>query len=93
MKLNQDLQEILNKHFGSEMKNLQDQAIVFSAYDLTDAEKQEIALKFPQIRDKKLTHVVDDTLIGGFILTYGSKMIDLSLRGALQSLLRKLYEE
>lgn len=93
MKLNQDLQEILNKHFGSEVKNLQDKAIIFSAYDLNDAEKKEIADKFPQIRDKELNHVVDDTLIGGFILTYGSKMIDLSLRGALQSLLTKLYEE
>lgn len=93
MKLNPGLEEILKKHFGGEMKNLKEQAIVFSTYQLGEDEKKSIMDKFPQIHGKELINVVDESLMGGFVLTYGSKMIDLSVHGALQSLQNKLYEE
>ena len=93
MKLNQDLEEILRKHFGTEIKNLQEQAVIFSVYSLSPDEVEKITVKFPQLQGKHITNIVDASIIGGFVITYGSKMIDVSLRGALQSLRNKLYEE
>lgn len=92
MKFNQDPQEIDNR-LGSVVSTDPDQATLVIPYDVTSEEEQAIIAKFPQIKGKKLSVLIDRALLGGFIVTYGSKMIDLSVRGALQSLLKKLYEE
>lgn len=92
MKLNQDPQELDNR-LGSVVSTDPQEATLVVPYDISDEEQRAIVEKFPQIKDKKLSVLIDEALMGGFVVTYGSKMIDLSIRGALQSLLKKLYED
>merc|ERR1712224_918078 len=62
-------------------------AIVKSAIVLEEKQHFLIAKKIQELTRSKLVkvkRVVDETLIGGFVVQYGSSQIDLSIRGALE---------
>merc|ERR1719378_1936865 len=70
-------------------------AIVKSAVALEEEQHFLIAKKIQELtRSKMVTvkRVVDEALIGGFIVEYGSSKIDLSVRGALERIKKGLKE-
>merc|ERR1719333_1489416 len=68
-------------------------AIVKSAIALEEEQHFLIAKKIQELTQSKMVtvkRVVDETLIGGFIVEYGSSQIDLSVRGALERIKKGL---
>eukprot|EP00747_Dinoflagellata_sp_TGD_P086226 gnl/TRDRNA2_/TRDRNA2_163205_c0_seq1.p1 gnl/TRDRNA2_/TRDRNA2_163205_c0~~gnl/TRDRNA2_/TRDRNA2_163205_c0_seq1.p1 ORF type:complete len:206 (+),score=7.65 gnl/TRDRNA2_/TRDRNA2_163205_c0_seq1:24-641(+) len=68
-------------------------AVVKSAVALEEEQHFLIAKKIQELtRSKMVTvkRVVDEALIGGFIVEYGSSKIDLSVRGALERIKKGL---
>ncbi len=65
---------------------------VTSAQPLTDALKEQIAAKMSQIIGKKVTIIekVDENLIGGVIIDYGSRRYDGSVKSRLNALKNEL---
>lgn len=69
-------------------KQEQDSAEVISSYDLTDVEKEQISeiinSKLEKVSSVKFT--TDRTILGGIIIKYNDKMLDLSLSGKLSKI-------
>merc|ERR1711937_896052 len=68
-------------------------AIIKSAVVLEEEQHFLIAKKIQELTQSKMVTVkrlVDETLIGGFIVEYGSNQIDLSVRGALERIKKGL---
>lgn len=65
---------------------------VTSAQPLTDALREQIAAKMSQIIGKKVTIIekVDENLIGGVIIDYGSRRYDGSVKSRLNALKNEL---
>ncbi len=93
MKINPQLQSVLDKHFGKELSSLSDRVTVISSYKMDREDLKSVLGRFPELEGKEAENVVDPDLLGGFVIRFGSKLIDLSLMTQLQSLQQKLYEE
>merc|ERR1712050_7616 len=68
-------------------------AVVKSAFALEEELKYKIASKIQELTKSKAVKIkshIDETLIGGFTVEYGSNLIDLSLSGAIDRLRREL---
>ena len=63
-----------------------------TAFELTDDEARTIVGQIEQVSGRKVeaTRDVDPDLIGGIVLQAGSRRVDASLRGRLESLRREL---
>ncbi|HFS68068.1 MAG TPA: ATP synthase F1 subunit delta [Flavobacteriia bacterium] len=69
-------------------------AVVTSAVPLTNTLKDKILQKIKKEtnKDVSLENVIDDTIIGGFVLQIGDKQIDASVSGKLNNLSRKFQK-
>merc|ERR1719263_2170229 len=68
-------------------------AVVKSAVALEEEQHFLIAKKIQELTKSKMVtvkRVIDEALIGGFIVEYGSSQIDLSIRGALERIKKGL---
>merc|ERR1719146_424178 len=68
-------------------------AVVKSAVALEEEQHFLFAKKIQELTQSKMVtvkRVVDEALIGGFIVEYGSSQIDLSVRGALERIKKGL---
>ena len=73
--------ELLRKRNGAVL------AVVTSAMELSDAQRQAVSDKVKQMsnaQSAELQTVVDPDLIGGVIIKVGSQVLDASLRGQLR---------
>jgi len=68
-------------------------AKVTTAIPLTDKLKEKVLAKVKSLTDKEVTveNIVDETIIGGFILQIGDKQFDASISGKLNNL-RRTFE-
>merc|ERR1711904_417009 len=68
-------------------------AIVKSAVALEEEQQFLIAKKIKELarsKSVKIKPYIDETLIGGFVVEYGSNQIDLSVRGAFERVRKEL---
>lgn len=93
MKINPQLQSVLNKHFSKELSHLRERVVIITSYKPEESELEAIVDKFPELKGKVVENVVEPEIMGGFIIKFGSKLIDLSILTQLQSVKQKLYEE
>jgi len=65
-------------------------AKVTTAIPLTDELKEKVLAKVKALTNKEVTveNIVDETIIGGFILQVGDKQFDASISGKLENLKR-----
>ncbi|OGK17611.1 hypothetical protein A2866_04165 [Candidatus Roizmanbacteria bacterium RIFCSPHIGHO2_01_FULL_39_8] len=91
MKIDPTIKEDLKEYFKDRMRLVKEKVIITSAYELSDQEKKTIisSLGLP---NGKIEYKVDTRLVAGVIITYGSKIIDVSLKGQLQNFKHILYE-
>jgi F-type H+-transporting ATPase subunit alpha len=61
----------------------EEKLIITSTYPLSNEEKEEVKKFFP--KQVTVENKVDPKIIGGLIIEYGSKIIDLSLKGKISS--------
>lgn len=91
MKIDPTIKEDLKEYFKDRMKQVKEKVILTSAYELSDEEKKTIISSL-DLLSGKIEYKVDPTLVAGVIVTYGSKIIDVSLKGQLQNFKHILYE-
>jgi F-type H+-transporting ATPase subunit delta len=70
-------------------------AIVYSPYELSTKESQEIAEQFGKLTGKKIDiqNVVDESILGGLRVRIGDRLYDGSLSGKLASLEKSLTQK
>lgn len=63
-------------------------ATVYSAYELSDADKKAIESRFSKITGKKIiiNNIIDETLIGGVRVRIGDRLYEGSIAGKLEQL-------
>lgn len=91
MKIDPAIKEDLKQYFKDRLKHSKEQIAVTSSYELNDQEKKTIFSSLG-LSDVQVEYKVDPTVIAGVIVTFGSKIIDLSLKGQLQNFKQILYE-
>ena len=92
MRLDPQVKERLKKAFFEELVAQKELVTVYSAYRLSDEDTQKIVQRFPQFQSGKIENKIDSSIIGGFIIQAGSQLVDLSIRNALHTLKKQLYE-
>jgi F-type H+-transporting ATPase subunit delta len=80
------------KQYNNIYKKMQGEEVakVISAIPLTDDLKEKILVKVKELTNKQVTieNIVDESIIGGFILQVGDKQFDASISGKLNKLHR-----
>lgn len=74
------------------MKVYNKKAIIITPYKLDTKQRSAIVKAFPYLEKAGVENIQDKSLIGGFILKYGSTVFDASIKGAVDDLADKLYE-
>lgn len=92
MKINPQLKDELKKHLDNELQKSKEKIIIFSPYVLGQNEIDSLLNCFPNLKNKSAENIVDLSLIGGVIIQYSSKIIDLSIKSVLHTFQKKLYE-
>ena len=92
MKINPELKEELKKHLDFELQKSKEKVIIFSPYVLGQDEINSLLNCFPYLKNKSIENIMDSTLIAGVVIQYSSKVIDLSIKSALHTFQKKLYE-
>ncbi len=72
--------------------HFRDKATVMSSYRLSEEELSSIKKLFPELKNGEVINVVDSKILSGLIIKIGTKLIDLTLNGALQNLKKQIYE-
>lgn len=92
MRLDPQVKERLKKAFSEELTAKKEMVTIFSAHRLSSEDMQKILIQFPQFETNQVVNKVDPSVIGGFVIQSGSRLIDLSIRNALHTLKKQLYE-
>lgn len=74
------------------MKVDNDKALIITPYELEAKHKSRLVKALPYLKNIEIDYLQDKSLIGGFILRYGSTVFDASIKGAIDNLTDKLYE-
>lgn len=91
MKIDPSVKEELKKFIENEAGQSKKVTII-TPYVLSAAELAEIKQKFLEFKAAEMNQELDKDLLGGFIIKFGSKMINLSIQGELQKLQQRIYE-
>lgn len=92
MRINPHLKEDLKKYLIEKIRKEKNAVKVMSGYRLGTVEKQLLHKKFDQLDWNSAQYEIDESLIAGVVITVGSRVIDLSLKGSLLSLKHIIYE-
>lgn len=76
------------------VKNIEDnnEVIVMAPYYLTKEEVDFLKKKFDFLDGKKIKNIINKEILGGLIILYQNKIIDLSLKGHLFQLKKLLMK-
>lgn len=83
------LKKYLKKRLA-EMKRTQ--GVIVTPYKLDESSRDAILSTYPSLKDMEIENRIDPSLLGGFVLTIGSEIIDASLAGRLDQLLSNLSD-
>lgn len=92
MRIEPSIKKDLKIRLKEDLSNLKKTVTIVSAYQLNKEDIDEIMNQFPELLNKPLKYQIDKTIIAGYIIKIGSKMIDISLKGRLQNLRNLIYE-
>lgn len=86
MKLSKQFKEDLRSYLKDRMENREVVAQIIAPYELSQDEIAQIKSKVPLIKHAKIEVVLDETILAGFVIKFGSKLIDYSLKSKIESL-------
>ena len=93
MKINPEIKQDLISYIKQRMSgNAMPKVQVVAPYRLSDQELNTLKQKIELLEHADIEIEVDETMLAGIIIRYGSQMIDLSLNSELHKLEQKLYE-
>ena len=86
--LRAELEEYLKQKIANESKRV----IIVAPYHMDESELNGIQEKFTVLQKAEIVQQEDKSLLGGFVIKFGSKMIDFSIKSELQKLKQSIYE-
>lgn len=92
MKIDPVIKEELKQFVVEKLKRQNERLVIVSASKLSNADLVTVRKNLGLSPKAAIEQRVDEELLGGIILTVGTKMIDLSIRGQLQKFHREMYE-
>lgn len=92
MKISARLKEDLKRYLLRRRLEEAEKVTIVSAYKLSAKEVENIKKRIPDIKKSEVHVEVDESLMAGVLVQKGSKIIDLTLRGRMQSLEKSIYE-
>lgn len=92
MVIDTTLKNELQKYLEEKIIESHDRAVIISAYKLNKDEIQEIVKTFRFLKQYQILNFVNKKIIGGFIIKFQSKIIDLSLVAQLNKFKKIFYE-
>ncbi len=91
MKIDPRIKADLKARLKQDLVALKKQFTVISAFKIGNEEISEIKKKFPALKDALIVYEVDKSLIAGYVIKIGSKVLDVSIRGKLQNFKKLIY--
>ncbi len=91
MKIDPKIKKDLKERLRQEMEQKRREVTVVAAYKVDAEEVKALKEKVPLLRVGVVKWVVDSSLIAGYVVKMGSKVLDLSLQGQLQSFKKLIY--
>lgn len=89
MELTPALKQKLKSLISEKVRELADQQIVItSAVALSDSQKKDFVAAFPKLKGSPVTYKNDSALIAGFVIEFGSSVIDASLASQIDATLK-----
>ncbi|MCS7093427.1 MAG: F0F1 ATP synthase subunit delta [Patescibacteria group bacterium] len=67
--------------------------VIYSTYELSHQEIDKLVEKIPSLKNYQIVNQVDKSLIAGLVIKFADRIIDLSIKGRLNNISKKLYEE
>lgn len=92
MKVDPVLIQEFQKHLEESQHRLSQKVYITSTYKLESAEIERILAAFPPLKGRECVNEVDRNLLGGLVIRFGSKVIDLSIKDTLDTFLKQIYE-
>jgi len=85
MKIDPSIKKDLEKRLKEDLASRKSQVTIVSAYKLNSTDTASIFKKFSTLKKSNIKYVVDETIIAGYIIKVGSKVVDISVKGQLES--------
>lgn len=86
MELTPALKQKLKSLISEKVRELAEQQVVItSAVALTDSQKKDFTAAFPKLKGAPVTYKHDQSLIAGFVIEFGSSIIDASLASQIDA--------
>ena len=86
---------LTNKFLKEKLAREKKKITITSTYSLTQPEIERIINGLPFIKGsfEKIENIVTPAILAGVIVKYGSRELDLSIKGKLKNLKKNLYEQ
>ena len=90
MHIDQAIKEELKKYLAEKIDQNKRRVTIISAAPITDQDMTEIKNKFQYLSTSRIDTIVNRDILAGFIIKFGTKMIDLSLKKKLEDVDRMM---
>lgn len=92
MKVDSQLKEDLKNYLEKKIKEKSKKVTLVTAYPLMQIDIEVLHRNIPGLKNVQIENFVDKKILAGFVLKFGSQIIDLSLKSQLESLNKFIYE-
>lgn len=92
MIIDSTIKEEIRKYFLERMTKDTLTAVVYTPYKLSQNEINSVKKELPFFSKYRIINLVDKDIISGFIIKFGTKIIDVSMRNQLKNFQKRLYE-
>ena len=91
MKIDPKIKKDLKERLRADLEQKKRQVTVVCAYKIGADEIKELKEKVPLLKEGDIKWQVDSSIIAGYVVKVGSKVLDLSLQGQLQNFKKLIY--
>ncbi len=92
MAINYQVKEELKKYLKEQLEKERKIAFVISPYSFNAEELDLIKKSFSFLKNYIIVNKIDKTILGGFIIKFGTRVIDLTINNQLKSVKKIIYE-
>jgi len=93
MKIDPTIKEELRKYLLDRMSGKKKAKVVISApYELEKSDIENLKKKISILTEAEIEIAIDKNILAGVVITFGSKVIDLTINTELQKLAHTIYE-
>ncbi len=82
----------LREYLKEGKETQKNKVVIVSPYKLEEEEINNILNLIPELKDHPFINEINKDIIGGIVIKYGSKIIDLSILNQLKKIKKIMYE-